>query len=359
MEPLGALCGAEETVVRERAVESTSAVVSVLSAEQVMETVVPVLQKLSGGDWFTSRISACGLFKVTYERLVDPDTRRILRSLFVTLSTDDTPMVRRAAAKAVGPLATVVEHDFVVSELVLVFHALASEEPDSVRLLAVEGCTAFAKVLTPAESAAHVLPLVSACARDKSWRVRNNVAREFTGLAEAVTDPNSRTELLNLFVNLLRDPEAEVRASAAKCVAKFSKLVGSEAFLSAILPAMDVLSGPDSPAQVKTAIAEAVMELPSIMALQPDIAARSIVPLIDRLLVDDTSDVKLKVLEGIPLIASSGAVSKRYIQESILPTLEKLGQDPLWRVRERVIEQLPLLVHTLVSIAAAAMESCV
>lgn len=351
MEPLGALCGAEETVVREKAVESCAAVISVLTAEQVMESVVPVLQKLSGGDWFTSRISACALFKVTYERLADPDTRRILRSLFVTLSTDDTPMVRRASAKAIGPLASVVEHDHVLGELVPVFHALASEEPDSVRLLAVEGCTAFARVLTAAESSVHVLPLVSACSKDKSWRVRNNVAREFTALAEAIEDQTSRTELLHLFVQLLRDPEAEVRASAAKCVARFSKLVGAEAFLSAILPAVDMLSGPESPAQVKTAVAEAVMELPSLLTLPPDTASRSIVPLIDRLLVDDTADVKLKVLEGIPHVANSGAVGKKYMEETILPTLEKLGQDPLWRVRERVIEQLPALVHSLVRAA--------
>jgi hypothetical protein len=49
----------------------------------------------------------------------------------------------------------------------------------SVRLLAIENCTAFAKVLTQAENNTHILPLVKACAGDKSWRVRNNVAKEF------------------------------------------------------------------------------------------------------------------------------------------------------------------------------------
>ena len=55
-------------------------------------------------------------------------------------------MVRRAASMALGKLAMVVEADFVRSELVPLFHALSSDEQDSVRLLTVDTCVALAKV---------------------------------------------------------------------------------------------------------------------------------------------------------------------------------------------------------------------
>ncbi len=346
MGPLGVLASAEETVVREKAVESACTVIAQLSPEAVMESVVPVLQRLTAGDWFTARVSAAGLFRATYERVGDSDSKRILRGLFVQLASDETPMVRRAVAKAVGPLCGVVEHEYVLSDLIPAFHTLASEEPDSVRLLAVEGCTSIARVLSAAENASLILPLVAACARDKSWRVRNDVARELPALAEAVGD-SALAELLPLFQGLLRDPEAEVRASAARGLARFSKLAGVDAFLSQLLPAVDLLSGTDSPAAVKTAVAGAVMDLPSVLTLTPEGCARALVPLIDRLLDDENNDVKLRVLEGLPGVAPS--LTRAYLEASVLPVLEKLGADPLWRVRERVIEQLPLLVSNLVS----------
>jgi hypothetical protein len=53
------------------------------------------------GEWFTSRTSGCGLFAVAYPKSSDP-VKVELRQLYKTLCTDDTPMVRRAAASKLG-----------------------------------------------------------------------------------------------------------------------------------------------------------------------------------------------------------------------------------------------------------------
>lgn len=47
---------------------------------------------------------------------------------FRNLCGDDTPMVRRAAAGKLGEFAKVVEIDFVKSDLIPLFTALASDE---------------------------------------------------------------------------------------------------------------------------------------------------------------------------------------------------------------------------------------
>lgn len=177
--PLGALATVEETVVRDKAVESACGVIRGLGPQAVSEHVVPMIQKLAQGDWFTAKVSACGLFATAYSRLADPGAKAALRQLYATLAADETPMVRRAAAKHVGSLAGVVEKEAVTGELFPLFQSLANDDQDSVRLLAIENCTAFARVLSQPENQRDVLPLVKACAGDKSWRVRNNVAKEF------------------------------------------------------------------------------------------------------------------------------------------------------------------------------------
>lgn len=59
----------EETVVRDKAVESLRNIASQHSPVDLEEHFVPLVQRLASGDWFTSRTSACGLFSVCYPRV--------------------------------------------------------------------------------------------------------------------------------------------------------------------------------------------------------------------------------------------------------------------------------------------------
>lgn len=79
MDLLESLAEVEETVVRDQAVESINTTVKGLTSGQVEEFVIPVIEHLSQGDWFTSRVSACGLFSTAYSRLDDDAARSKLR----------------------------------------------------------------------------------------------------------------------------------------------------------------------------------------------------------------------------------------------------------------------------------------
>ena len=49
-------------------------------------------------------------------------------------------MVRRAAAQHLGALAAACDPEYVKTEIMALFTQLTTDEQDSVRLLAVEGC---------------------------------------------------------------------------------------------------------------------------------------------------------------------------------------------------------------------------
>lgn len=67
--PLESLATVEETVVRDKAVESLRLISSQHSPADLEAHFVPLVQRLALGDWFTSRTSACGLFSVCYSRV--------------------------------------------------------------------------------------------------------------------------------------------------------------------------------------------------------------------------------------------------------------------------------------------------
>lgn len=80
-----------------------------MSASALEQHFLPLLRRLAGGDWFTSRTSACALFATPYP-LASPSTQDAMRKMFGALVADDTPMVRRAAAKALGVSAATPTH---------------------------------------------------------------------------------------------------------------------------------------------------------------------------------------------------------------------------------------------------------
>ncbi|PIO16566.1 hypothetical protein AB205_0161090, partial [Aquarana catesbeiana] len=160
--PLESLATVEETVVRDRAVESLRAISHEHSPADLEAHFVPLLKRLASGDWFTSRTSACGLFSVCYPR-VSSTIKAELRQHFRNLCSDDTPMVRRAAASKLGEFAKVLELEYVKSEIIPMFSNLASDEQ----------------------------------------------------LQKAVGPEITKTDLVPAFQNLMKDCEAEVRAAAS------------------------------------------------------------------------------------------------------------------------------------------------
>ena len=110
------------------------------------------------------------------------------------------PMVRRAATKNIGVFAGVVEPDAMRTDVLPLFNELAKDDQDSVRLLAVENAMAISTAIGIDEAQIHVLPLVKACAIDKSWRVRHTVAKDFAPLINTVGGSSVTEQFLPLFV---------------------------------------------------------------------------------------------------------------------------------------------------------------
>lgn len=77
--PLESLATVEETVVRDKAVESLVSIASFLSDHQMEMYFYPVVQRLAEGDFFPPKTSVCGLFTVVYPHVkkeLQPELRQ-------------------------------------------------------------------------------------------------------------------------------------------------------------------------------------------------------------------------------------------------------------------------------------------
>lgn len=170
--------------------------------------------------------------------------------MFAQLCRDDTPMVRKSAAAALGGFASVVRTDPPASshsvawtrqavadarcivmdlsyqvdpesanaELVPLYLALAQDRQDSVRIHTIDNAVALAKLVPREVVNTQLLSTVFDTARDGSWRVRWSVANRFPEICDAVSPETVNSSMCDCFSALLEDSEAEVRTSATSKV---------------------------------------------------------------------------------------------------------------------------------------------
>ncbi|KAK8381221.1 hypothetical protein O3P69_008231 [Scylla paramamosain] len=352
--PLESLATVEETVVRDKAVESLRKVCEEHSPEHLETHFLPLVKRLAVGDWFTSRTSACGLFSVAYPRL-SVATKAELRSHFRSLCQDDTPMVRRAAAGKLGEFARVVEVEYLKTDLIPMFVTLAQDEQtyqhhvfsqDSVRLLAVEACVSMAGLLPQEDTELLVMPTLRQAAEDKSWRVRYMVADRFIDLQKAVGPDITKNDLVSAFQSLLKDVEAEVRAAAAGKVRDFCQNVDPSVqeavIMNNVLPCVKELVS-DGNQHVKSALAGVIMGLSPILG--KDNTVTHLLPLFLSQLKDECPEVRLNIISNLDCV--NEVIGIQQLSQSLLPAIVELAEDSKWRVRLAIIEYMPLLAGQL------------
>ena len=148
--------------------------------------------RLSKADWFTSKVSATGLYSVPYKR-ASQSLQQSLRQYFGVLVHDETPMVRRQAANNLAKFVKEMNTTVVIEEMIPLFQYLASDDQDSVRLLTVDILISIAEKIPKEQQPSHGVLLTSLrnLFEDKSCRVRYMVADRYEKVLYPAIPPST------------------------------------------------------------------------------------------------------------------------------------------------------------------------
>ncbi|KAJ5713741.1 uncharacterized protein N7483_010922 [Penicillium malachiteum] len=341
--PLENLAAIEEPLVREKAVESLNKVCEQLNESQVEERFIPLVLHLSKADWFTSKVSATGLYCTPY-RKATPATQQILRQHFGALVHDETPMVRRQAANNLAKFVKEMQTPVVIDEMIPLFQYLAGDDQDSVRLLTVDILIAIAEEIPKEQQPSHGVLLTSLrnLFEDKSWRVRYMVADRFEKIAKAVHEEVITRDMVPAFVKLLKDTEAEVRTAIAGQIPGFCSLIDRDTLLNEIMTSVEDLVS-DQSQHVRAALGTQISGLAPILGKEETIA--HLLPMFLSMLKDDFPDVRLHIISKLEQV--NKVIGIDLLSQSLLPAIVQLAEDKQWRVRLAIIEYIPLLASQL------------
>jgi serine/threonine-protein phosphatase 2A regulatory subunit A len=314
-----------------------------LDSKQIEDNFIPLVLRLTQADWFTSKISATGLYVAPYKKAT-PNSQVQLRQQFGHLVHDETPMVRRQSANNLAKFLKELPSQIVIDEMIPLFQHLAGDDQDSVRLLTVEVLIAIAEVIPKEQQPSHgvLLTALRSLFEDKSWRVRYMVAEKFEKIAKAVNEEVVTRDLVPAFVKLLKDSEAEVRTAIASQIPGFCNLLGREILLNEIMTSIeDLVSDPSQ--HVRAALGTQLSGLAPILGKEETIA--HLLPMFLQMLKDEFPDVRLHIISKLELV--NDVIGIDLLSQSLLPAIVQLAEDKQWRVRLAIIEYIPLLAKQL------------
>ena len=338
---LESLAGQDETVIREAAVKSLGVIAEECKAV-CKQACLPALIRLFKADWFSLKLSACGLAHFVYPQVPD-ESKAQIRGLYIACANDETPMVRRSAAFHLFEMIKVTEKPFVISELIPVFENLAHDETqEAVRSSCVAASEALCSRLDEAEMTVHVRDTVASLATDKSWRVRLAVVKVYGELCRLLGKASTESHLVEPLALLIKDQEPDVRKTAVIALCNTAELLTPTIVVSTFVPLFSLISK-DPVQQVRSALSSCIASLAK--SLGKDFTIAHLIPLLMDSVKDDHPTIRYMATGSIGTICE--VVQEPPVISQLIDLLQALSHDSNWRTRLAVLEQIPHLSRLL------------
>jgi len=337
--PLEALAAMDETLVREEAVRSLVSLAEVMNDNEVVTIFAPLVVRLSEQEKFSSKMAASALVAAAYPRA--GALKEKLRGKFFELSHEETPMIRRVVAVQMAAVATVMEKDVLLGQLMTEFKQLTMDEQDAIRNVCIDALITMSRLFTREDNRLYTLPLAITAGEDKSWKVRIHFAEQFPALAEAFGREMTESSLIQTFVQLLRDTEADVRAMCLQSLQQTMKALSPEKVQTLVFPHLSSMAqDTNANAHVRIHIADIVAEM--AVALGATFTQANLLSVVEDLLKDSNNEVKVHValtLGRLGQVIGAELPATRFCTA----VLALAKESTCWRVREAVFTQCAIL----------------
>ncbi|ODV67727.1 ARM repeat-containing protein [Hyphopichia burtonii NRRL Y-1933] len=360
---LSLLASTEEPIVRDTAIDSLHKISLQLTDDEINGIFLNLIKTLSSGTWFSRKVSAACLFKSVFVK-VSPATRKELLSIYIKFVADESPIVRRSAAKNLPPLINQLttyrkENNIPASEIVdnefpfisKMFIQLTNDDQDSVKFLSIDILIAILEFFASVNDTSHNSDCLNRSLKligDDAWRVRYTAADRFSSIAKNF-DANEQDllKLIDPFISLMKDNEGEVRKAIAQQLPDFCKLLTNfpstkSTIESKIIPVVNDLSQ-DPQENVRASLASTITGLSPILAKQSTID--KLLPIFLIMLRDEFPDVRLNIISNLSVVNETIGIN--LLSTNLLPAITELAQDHKWRVRLAIIEYIPKLANQL------------
>src|SRR5690606_39136825 len=122
--------------------------VKILTDEQIQKDLIALINNISNQEYFTGKVSACYMIRMVYDRAGKEKEK--LKTLYFSFCDDETPLIKRTAAKEFGSLCMVMEKEVVNPDMINYFKKFMMDS-DSVKVIALSSLIQLVKLFANSE----------------------------------------------------------------------------------------------------------------------------------------------------------------------------------------------------------------
>ena len=184
-----------------------------------------------------------------------------------------------------------------------------------------------------------IYELIPKLSEDTNWRVRLTVTDK---LNEILNFPNIDNKFkqtcVNIFAQLVEDPEPEIRNICCLRLEEITKILKNENNFDKILQNLRKLEK-DQKNFVRGALAANILKLCSLVGIKK--TNDFIFPIFLTLIKDENLEIRMTLINNLSEL--NKVIEINNIIESIMPSIKEISANKSWRVRIQIMEIIPVL----------------
>ena len=310
----------DEPTIRKEAINSLKETIQQIgNIKYIEKDIMDIINKFYIVDDVNQKLSALNLIIVVYKDL-NENNKKIVLEYLDNFSISDNISIKKELLSEITKITLLLSIDYIKKFI----DVMMEDKNDTVK-------TDLLNII------------ISIKNHKENWRVRLTVIDSITEILNFNNiNYQFKQTVINIYLKLIEDPEAEIRNGCCLKLEEITKLLKNEVNFEKILKNMEKL-GKDQKNFVKNSLAENIFKICHL--IDKEQITEYIFPLFNTLINDENLDIRINLINN--LCQLSDIFEPTTILDKIIPSIVEISSNKSWRIRTKIINIIQIIATKL------------
>ena len=329
----------DEPTIRKEAINSLKETIQQIgNIKYIEKDIMDIINKFYIVDDVNQKLSALNLIIVVYKDL-NENNKKIVLEYLDNFSISDNISIKKELLSEITKITLLLSIDYIKKFI----NIMMKDKNDTVKTDLLNIIISIKNHKELVSMMDFIYELIPKLSEDQNWRVRLTVIDNITEILNFNNiNYQFKQTVINIYLKLIEDPEAEIRNGCCLKLEEITKLLKNEVNFEKILKNMEKL-GKDPKNFVKNSLAENIFKICHLIDKVQ--ITEYIFPLFNTLINDENLDIRINLINN--LCQLSDIFEPTTILDKIIPSIVEISSNKSWRIRTKIINIIQIIATKL------------
>ena len=329
----------DEPTIRKEAINSLKETIQQIgNIKYIEKDIMDIINKFYIVDDVNQKLSALNLIIVVYKDL-NENNKKIVLEYLDNFSISDNISIKKELLSEITKITLLLSIDYIKKFI----NIMMKDKNDTVKTDLLNIIISIKNHKELVSMMDFIYELIPKLSEDQNWRVRLTVIDNITEILNFNNiNYQFKQTVINIYLKLIEDPEAEIRNGCCLKLEEITKLLKNEVNFEKILKILEKL-GKDPKNFVKNSLAENIFKICHL--IDKEQITEYIFPLFNTLINDENLDIRINLINN--LCQLSDIFEPTTILDKIIPSIVEISSNKSWRIRTKIINIIQIIATKL------------